>query len=255
MNFDDYYREEFGPRWEDLKRAMGGNPVYSELSAGLQTPYYLDQASRIAAEALGVQTGDRVLDMCAAPGGKSLILALAMGAEGRLIANDRSAARRNRLHRVLDTHLPESLRSSVTVTGHDATRWGLHESGVYDRILLDAPCSSERHVINSAPHLRQWSPGRSKRLAAQAFAMLCAALEALKPGGVLLYSTCALSPLENDGVLRRLHKKRAGRFHSLPPEAEAGETTEFGFQIWPDTAEGRGPIYMARLTKTEGESE
>ena len=108
----------------------------------------------------------------------------------------------------MDGHLPTEFRSNLTITGHDATRWGLHEQGVYDRILLDAPCSSERHLIHNPNHLAQWSLGRTRSLAQQALAMLCSAFEALKPGGHLLYSTCSISPEENGILVERFAAKR-----------------------------------------------
>ena len=95
----------------------------------------------------GGSTGDRVLDMCAAPGGKSLLLAEAMGDAGRLVANELSPTRRAKLKTILEDCLPGEQRKHIQVTGHDATRWGLHEPDHYDRVLLDAPCSSERHVL------------------------------------------------------------------------------------------------------------
>jgi len=247
--FDAFYSLMHGERWKALRGCLSrpGNPV--AYSNGLIAPYYLDEASIAAARALDVQPGDTVLDMCAAPGGKSLVLAVAATTGGTLVANERSAARRARLIRVLDEHLPPALRARVTVTSHDATRWGLYEQNRYDRILLDAPCSSESHVIRSPEHLAQWSPSRTRHLATQAHAMLAAAVEAVKPGGLILYSTCSVSGIENDEVLRRLLKKRGALVSVIPAAGEEGERTEFGTEIFPDRFEGRGPIYFSLLRK------
>ena len=194
--------------------------------------------------------GDRVLDLCAAPGGKSLVLASASGVDGSLVANDRSGARRARLVKVLDEHLPGDLRKTVTVTGFDAATMCKRETEAFDRVLLDAPCSSERHVIKSPYHLSKWTEARSRQLAQSAFAMLNSAFLLLKEGGTLLYSTCALSPLENDGVIQRFMKRRGKFCELLAAEAPIGESTEFGFHILPDTSDGRGPIYFALIRKT-----
>lgn len=247
--FDGFYAELLGERWQSLRSCLreAGKPV--ALEDGLLKPYFLDEASVIAARALDVRPGDSVLDMCAAPGGKSLVLALCTGNIGELVANERSAARRARLIRVLNEHLPHELRSRVTVTGHDARRWGLHEQARYDRVLLDAPCSSEAHVITSPAHLEKWSASRTRSLALQAHAMLAAAVEAVKPGGFVLYSTCAVSPLENDGVIVRLLKRRSGMVAVRALQAAWGEATEFGWEIMPDRADGRGPIYFALLSR------
>lgn len=220
--------------------------------AGLLPYYLMDAASVAAARALEVRPGQRVLDMCAAPGGKTLILAEALGDTGRLIANERSLTRRKRLERVIEEYLPASVRAQIKVTGHDATKWGLHEKDVYDRILLDAPCSSERHVLHDPTELAKWSWARTKRLAVQQHAMLASAVDAARSGGRIVYSTCALSPLENDGVISRLMKKRGDRVRIIRPETPGtalAERTEHGFQILPDRSGGWGPIYFAVIEK------
>ncbi len=258
--FETFYHDLYGDRWEGLRACLSresgghqpeavssGRPI--ELREGLKRSYYLDEASFLAAEALDVQPGDSVLDLCAAPGGKSLILALHSGTEGTLVANERSATRRARLLRVLDTHLPPEIRSRIRVTGHDARRWGLYETDRYDRVLLDAPCSSEAHVLASPNHLAEWSPSRTRNLATQAHAMLAAAVDAARPGGIILYSTCSVSPAENDEVVERLLKKRSGVVEVLSRSAPWGEQSKHGWQIFPDRSEGRGPIYYAILRK------
>jgi 16S rRNA C967 or C1407 C5-methylase (RsmB/RsmF family) len=123
----------------------------------------------------------------------------------------------------------------------------LYEQNAWDRILLDVPCSSERHILASSRHLARWTRSRTKHLAVQQFAMLAAAVDAAKPGGYVLYSTCALSPAENDGVIDKALKKRAGRFSVRSAEVEWAEPTRHGYQILPDTACGRGPIYLSLL--------
>ncbi len=249
--FDAYYRGLFSERWAPLHEALLAPPEQIPYSRGLLRPYFLDRASLLAAESLEVGDGHRVLDLCAAPGGKSLVLAGAMGGRGTLTVNERSSARRARLVRVLDEHLPEEVRNRIDVTGHDAARWGLHEQNAYDRVLLDVPCSSERHLLHSPPHLDAWSPARTKHLAVQAYAMLASGFEALVPGGMLLYSTCALSPLENDRVVEKLLRKKGDRCETLALRLPEGEETEHGLQIWPDRSGGIGPIYCARIGKRE----
>jgi 16S rRNA C967 or C1407 C5-methylase (RsmB/RsmF family) len=193
--------------------------------------------------------------MCAAPGGKTLVLASTLGQGGEIVANERSSQRRKRLKTVLDAHLAPALRSCVAVTGHNAAVWGLHEKNAYDRVLLDAPCSSERHLVLQPRYLAAWSPSRSRSLARQAYAMLLAALDAAKPGGLLLYSTCALLEAENDEVIRRALERRPGAFTPIAPLcAEKAATlslslekTRFGSLILPDTSDGAGPLYFALL--------
>ncbi len=249
IDFDSFYENLFPERWGNLKEALLKEPVKISYKTGLLKPYYLDEASILTAMALKVQEGDTVLDLCAAPGGKTLILAGRIGSSGTLTSNDRSSSRRNRLKRVLQEYLPPIVSERITVTGHDAARWSLYERDRYDKILLDAPCSSERHLLSSPRHLEKWSPARTKHLAIQAYSMLVSALEAVKVGGVIIYSTCALSPFENDGVIEKLTKKRKGRFALLSSELPSGEPTTYGWQILPDTESGYGPMFIAKLKR------
>ena len=252
MEFFDYFSNLFGERWPALLESLKGEGKAMELrfGEGLE-PYFLDEASVFAAESLGVVPGDCVLDMCAAPGGKSLVLASRLKGEGSLQSNDRSPDRRLRLSHVLENSLPAEWRQIVNISGYDGVKFGMHKKECYDRILLDAPCSSDRHVLNSPSHLEVWSVKRVKRLAVEQGGLLASAIDALKPGGTLVYGTCALSPMENDDVVKRILKKRPSmrsvQIEELPPGADR---TEFGVHILPDRCEGRGPIYCAKLEKT-----
>lgn len=247
--FERTYQSLFGSRWETLKEALLKEREPVSFQDGLVKPYFLDQGSILAAEALPVQKGDVVLDMCAAPGGKSLVLESRLQGTGRLVCNDRSQERRSRLKRVIEEYVPEAWRGSVSVTGHDATQWGLFEQQAYDKILLDAPCSSERHVLADPKALGKWSPARPKHLAVQQFAMLCAALEAVKVGGLVLYSTCALIAGEDEDVVAKLAKRRTGRFEVLPTQVPLAEDRTYGQIILPDTSGGRGPLYFCLLRR------
>jgi 16S rRNA C967 or C1407 C5-methylase (RsmB/RsmF family) len=246
--FENYYAELFPQRWPALRRSLMQEPSYTGIDSGLLRPYYLDEASYLAALTLSPEAGEEILDMCAAPGGKCLTL-LSAAPDIRMTANERSAKRRDRLKRILEEHLPPETLRRVKVTGHDAARWSQYEQEAYDRILLDVPCSSERHVYSSSEHLAAWSPARSKHLAVQAFAMLASALDAVRNGGYILYSTCALAPQENDGVVGKLYRKREGRFALEEVRLPFGEPTSYGWNVLPDTAGGRGPLYCALIRR------
>lgn len=247
-DFDTYYQKIWGERWEPLKKAFLKEPEYCALSEGLLKPYFMDRASQFPAKALDAKPGDNILDMCAAPGGKTLLLASAKGESGLIIANDKSLYRRNRLRSVINEHLPEKIRKSVKITGYDASSWGLFEKELYDKILLDAPCSSERHLLASPKYLAQWTPARTKQLAVRQFAMLAAALDAVKSGGKIVYCTCSVSPLENDGIIEKLYKKRKGLFEIERDAEYGGEESRYGIQFLPDRS-GAGPIFYAIIIK------
>ena len=146
-------------------------------------------------------------------------------------------------------HLSEAEREIVQVTAPDATRWSLYEQNVYDRVLLDAPCSSERHVLHDPKALAMWSPSRPKRLAITQFAMLAAALEAVKVGGYILYSTCSINPMENERVVEKLFEKRVGRFTIMDSAQAGSEEKDYGSIILPDQGEGRGPLYFCLIRR------
>ena len=257
--FESWYSGIYRERWPVLREALlkETNPV--SLSDRLQTPYFMDKASILAASMLPISENNSVLDMCAAPGGKTLSIALRLNGHGLLVSNDRSASRRNRLIKVLDDCLSPELRAAVKVTGHDSTTWSLHEKDAYDRILLDAPCSSERHVLTDPKALSQWSPNRPKQLAVQQFAMLAAALDATRDGGFILYSTCSICPLENEQIIDKLAKRRAGRFEEVdllqthPELKDLSEGLHHGRIVLPDVQDGSGPLYFCLIRKTKSE--
>lgn len=283
QGFDQFYAEMYGERWPALKESLLApkkhvailNP-YSRFKFpeeplrvsgisfehdvqelfphpektddGYLNYYLMDAASVLPVEALGPGPGEKVVDLCAAPGGKSFLCALKMQGKGLLVSNDRSAARRARIHRIYDDYIPKTEQKNLKVTGHDASKWCLYEKSVYDKVLLDAPCSSERHVLEDSKELSLWAPGRTKAIAVSQFAMLASALDIVKVGGTIVYSTCALSKLENDDILTKLFQKRSGRFELIRKEFPFGEPTEHGWQILPDTT-GWGPFYLAMVKR------
>lgn len=118
--FEAYYSALFGGRWQALREALlqETQPVAFSVRGG--KPYYLDQASICAAQALPPIDAGSYLDTCAAPGGKTLVLASGMGQGAQIQANELSRARRARLLTVLDEHLPADIRTRIDVTGYDA---------------------------------------------------------------------------------------------------------------------------------------
>ncbi|MGP1457920.1 MAG: RsmB/NOP family class I SAM-dependent RNA methyltransferase [Treponema sp.] len=267
--FNAYYAELFGERWQPLKASLTAEGAYATLNCGGKEAYFLDAASVWAAAHLPLTGAAKILDLCAAPGGKSLVLASLMEEEATLDCNERSFERKKRLVKVCDSCLPESIRSRIRISCSDGAKWCLTKSESYERILLDAPCSSERHVLNSPAHLCKWSPSRIKSLAVEQWALLSGAYRLLSVGGYILYSTCALSPDENDKIIARLLKKFSGavkidicesgfpaeklnRFCSLPAPPRY-ERTEHGYHILPDRQDGAGPIWFSLIKKLRAE--
>lgn len=274
IEFQKFYSEMWGERWPVLLQAIqqsekqvarrnlfitGDGPLwlmdfdFKEIprdSDGLLQYYILDLASIYAAQALGVQAGDVVLDMCAAPGGKTLILAEALAQEGELSANEISEARRDRLKKVIQQYIPRTVRDRVWVTGKDGGKFALSHKEKFDRILVDAPCSGERHLLLNKSEMLEWKPARSEKLAQRQYALLTAALLAVRAGGRIVYSTCSISTWENDDVIARLLKKKAEQFTVLQTDSPHphAEKTDHGWQFLPDRSE-MGPIYFSVLQK------
>lgn len=250
--FNNYFSELYGQRWSQLLTALNGEnkKISLDIMEGCMAiePYELDLASKLAADTLPIDLGDKILDMCAAPGGKSLCLIARTQGQSEVVLNEYSKNRIGRLKRVVKEYVPESWQSLVNIKNHDASKWGLFEQNVYDAILLDVPCSGERHLLENKSELSKWSEKRSKRLAQRQYALLCAAVMAAKEGGHILYSTCSINPVENDQVIQKyIDKKKNIKIISI--EKEIGEPTGLGWQLLPDTADGWGPLYFCLLQK------
>lgn len=268
--FENFYAGVYGERWPAISEALRGERAHVARPNGflarataedreLRDVYPMDGASIAVARALGAIPGETVLDMCAAPGGKSLVVAedLFLNGEGvvpgRLITNEISQERRTRLTRVLHEYVPRALRENIFVKGLDGNQYGLREPGVYDRVLLDAPCSGEKHLLENPKEMAEWSPRRSENLAVRQYSLLASAWSAVREGGRVVYSTCSLSPLENDEVIAKLLKRRKAEVRVLRREEFLGpvnaEATVHGYCFLPDQG-GWGPMYFAVLEKT-----
>jgi 16S rRNA (cytosine967-C5)-methyltransferase len=150
------------------------------------------RAAMLVGRTVDPQPGERVLDLCAAPGGKTTHLAALMGDRGTVVAVERHAGRADALRRTC-TRLHAT---SVEVVTGDATRYTTSEP--FDRVLVDPPCSG-LGTLQGHPDLRwRMSPAAIERLARTQQAILQAGCRALKPGGTLVYATCTLSPPENE---------------------------------------------------------
>jgi 16S rRNA (cytosine1407-C5)-methyltransferase len=254
LDFEGYYARLYGCRWNALRESLLRESPAVSFEAGLKAPYLLNYASVLAASSLRLPDEGLILDACAAPGGKSLVLAAAMGEGVTLVSNEFSRNRRRRLEDVLKTHLPEEKRRRVRVSGFDAAALGgkKSEQGRFRAILLDAPCSGEAHVLGKAAALAAWTPARPRFLARRQWALLSSAFLLLAGGGSLVYSTCALTEEENDGVVLRLLEKYGEAVIPDEPDFAEGEKTAHGRIILPDVSGGLGPMYVARFGKAPG---
>ncbi len=202
-----------------------------------------NMASQMAAPALGLESGHRVLDACSAPGGKLTHMLELEPAVAEMVALDISETR---CHEILDNlaRMGQSARVMTADAGQPQSWWNGDQ---FDRILLDAPCSAVG-VIRKHPdikiHRRETDVAKS---AAAQKRLLGALLPLLRPGGRLLYTTCSVLRQENDDVIgAMLERMPAVRVQSL--DARCGRATRFGRQRLPDKDHSDG-FYYAMLTK------
>jgi 16S rRNA C967 or C1407 C5-methylase (RsmB/RsmF family) len=163
--------------------------------------FYLQSApSYLVIKHLPLDDADYVFDMCASPGGKALHCYDRTNRQKPVIVNEPAGARRMRLTSVLKTYGADGL----PVTGIDGGFLCQFVNNLLPMIVLDAPCSGEAHIISQPQRRKEWTPRQTRMLAQRQLALASAAVHALKPGGLLLYSTCALSPFENELLIQEL---------------------------------------------------
>ncbi len=160
--------------------------------------YYLQEPSAMApAQVLAPKPGDRVLDVCAAPGGKTLQLANAVGDYGVIVSNDISATRLQAVVRNVEMF---GLKN-VVITASELKTFGSKHGNFYDSVLLDAPCSGEGMFRKDTAMLNHWKPESPDEYSAIQKSLIADVDYVLKEGGHLVYSTCTFSPEENEDVI------------------------------------------------------
>lgn len=221
--------------------------------------YYLQEPSAMAAgDILSPQPGEKVLDLAAAPGGKSTHLAALMKNRGLLIANE--------IHprRVWD--LAENLeRCGVTnavVTNETPQRLSEHFGEFFDLVMLDAPCSGEGMFRKSLTARKEWNPASPQSCSIRQFTILEWAARMVKPGGRIAYTTCTFSPEENEGVIARFLEnhpefdlqiidQKQGFFPARPDwiNLPIDHKIKSAVRIWPHQTQGEGH-FIALLFKS-----
>ncbi|XP_054464725.1 tRNA (cytosine(34)-C(5))-methyltransferase, mitochondrial [Anoplopoma fimbria] len=176
-------------------------PSQAHRPGQLKQYYLLNAASLLPVLALKVRDGEKVLDLCSAPGGKAVAI-MQCATPALLCCNEPDLHRRDWLAKTLESFLPESLSSRVIVSAQDGRSFGKSEAGTYDKVLVDAPCSNDKSWLycGSSQQGEQRLKERAGLPALQA-QLLRSALSAVRPGGVVVYSTCTLSSFENCAVV------------------------------------------------------
>lgn len=237
-------------------QARPGLHVWHE--AGL---YYLQEASAMApVTLLDPQPGELVCDLCAAPGGKSTQIAAKMAGQGLLVCNEINPKRA----KILSRNIERMAVSNALVLNHHPSDLERHFEGVFDKILVDAPCSGEGMFRKEEAAVTDWSPQTVQMCARRQQEILATAAKLLRPGGRLVYSTCTFAPEEDEGAISaflRSHPEFSIEIVKAP-ELSPGSTAlveepvpglEHTFRLWPHHQYGEG--HYAAVLRKAGEEE
>lgn len=220
--------------------------------------YYLQEPSAMTpANLLPIEPGDRVLDVCAAPGGKSTELAAKLGGTGLLVSNDISNSRAKALLKNMELF---GVTNSL-IMSEDPQKLTDRFYEYFDKILIDAPCSGEGMFRKEPAVMRSWLEHGNHFYANLQRQITEAALKMLKPGGMLLYSTCTFSPVENEAVVMHMLevcpelkivpvKRYEGFGEGMPQTVDGPEELKECVRIWPQRMQGEGH-FLALLQKGE----
>lgn len=223
--------------------------------------YYIQEPSAMTpASVLPVSEGDRVLDICAAPGGKSTELAAKLSGSGLLVSNDVSASRAKALLKNLEVFGT----SNSLIISEQPHRLAERFPEFFDKILIDAPCSGEGMFRKSVSMITAWENNGNELFANLQRTILTEVVKMLAPGGMLLYSTCTFAPLENeksiefllslDDSLELVEFDKYKNFDNGHPEW--GDTNNSNLKkaarLWPHKIDGEG--HFVCLVKKAGEA-
>ncbi len=238
------------PKEEIKSLSMGSLPQHTSGHFFIQ-----EAASMVPAMVLGPEPGERVLDMCASPGGKTTQLAALMNNSGEIVAND---IRPDRIA-ILKRNIARLGVTNCKVTMMPGQQF---KDIKFDRVLVDAPCSATGNMRGNLEGMSKWSPEIFRRLAFEQRSLLHHAYCVLKRGGLLVYSTCSLEPEENEAVvdwLLKRHKKTEmeeitikGINRSRPIAGFGGTAYDVRvsrcLRLWPQDNDTNG-FFVAKLRK------
>ncbi|MCF1456948.1 MAG: 16S rRNA (cytosine(1407)-C(5))-methyltransferase RsmF [Shewanella sp.] len=218
----------------------------------IQGLFYIQEASSMlppTALFMGDESFDMVLDTASAPGSKTTQIAALMQNQGLLVANEYSSSR----VKVLHANIARMGVSNTAITHFDGRVFGEYQYETFEAVLLDAPCSGEGTVRKDPDALKYWRQEEINGIAQTQRALILSAFQALKNGGMLVYSTCTLNTLENQQVCQFLKETYpdAVEFVSLAnlfEQADNATTPEGFLHVWPQMYDSEG-FFVAAIKK------
>ncbi|KAM6285602.1 tRNA (cytosine(34)-C(5))-methyltransferase, mitochondrial isoform 3-T4 [Spheniscus humboldti] len=229
-----------------IRRTPGRFPAQKHQAGKLKEYYLLNAASLLPVLALEVKDGEDVLDLCAAPG-------------GQFHCNEYDDLRSRWLKKTIESFIPDPLTNLIMISKLDGTQIGDLKPELYDKILVDAPCSNDRSWLFSSD-IQQATLRliQRKELSFLQFQLLRSAIKALRPGGSLVYSTCTLSKAENSDVINLILNSCTNVMPVDISEMAKAVSQEFTFLsgtqqhellVLPEKGRAWGPMYVAKLKK------
>ena len=211
--------------------------------------YYLQEASAMSAVALlDPQPGEKICDLCAAPGGKTTQIAGRMAGEGFLLCNEYNPKRA----KILSRNIERLGIANALVTNEHPQKLAEKFGGFFDRVLIDAPCSGEGMFRKEEAAVTDWSQETVEMCARRQAEILHSGAQLVRPGGRLVYSTCTFAPEENEQAVAAFlqsHPEFETEAVDAPWFTPAGEGQ---FRLWPHKLLGEGH-FAAVLRKKDGE--
>lgn len=212
--------------------------------------YYVQEASSMIIERILEQYVAKesiVLDLCAAPGGKATLISQYLGKEGLLIANE---VVRQRVF-ILSENIQKWGNGNTIVTHNDAATFGEKTRNLFDCMLVDAPCSGEGMFRKDEEARSEWSLRTMQMCAERQRKILMDVWDALKPGGIMIYSTCTFNHEEDEGNAQWIAECLGGEILPLSYEEDWGiEEGEVGYHFYPHKVKGEG-FYVCIIRKNE----
>lgn len=222
--------------------------------------YYIQEPSAMApVEYLEVKPGERILDLCAAPGGKSTQIATALRGQGMLICNEIHPARA----KILSENIERLGIQNAVVLNETPAKLAAMFDSYFDKILVDAPCSGEGMFRKNEDACGEWSLSNVELCGTRQDEILDCAASMLKPGGKLVYSTCTFAPIENEGSIYRFLERHPefdteeaalyegmtnGKLEWYTDDSSREEQIARTIRLWPHRLKGEGH-YLAVLKK------